>query len=141
VEEQLPVVGRIGAVGREVDDLVRVQLLRPRLDDPLRRLVRACEAEAAVLQLDVPRHQAPDALERVVDRAREVANERVVEVLEVEPSPLEEPKRQEPEERVEVAHEVADEKRPHLVVRVRPRHVVRDSQLEEALERVALRLA
>ena len=89
VEEQFPVAVRVGAIGREIDVLPRVELgvrvfrIVGQLHHPAGWLIGPEEREPGILQLGRPAHQGRDAQERILHPLREVTDEGVVEIREV----------------------------------------------------------
>lgn len=81
--EKFPVVRRVSAIRIEVDNLMRVELLRTEFYYLRGGLVHFIETEPGILQLCFTAHQRWNALQRVVDELGEVADERMVVVLEM----------------------------------------------------------
>src|SRR5215212_10279940 len=105
--EEFPVVRRVGASGFEVHHFRRIKLLGSLLDHPESRLVGQVETEAGVLQLRIAAHHRRNTLEWIVDELRKVADERMIEVLEVKLPELEHCQREERQVEMDKAHEVA----------------------------------
>jgi hypothetical protein len=115
MKEKLPVVRRIRAVEREVDDLARIEPFRGRVDDGRRRLILLPKAEPRILQLGLAAHERADAEPRVLQQLGKIACERMIEVPEIEPPSLEEVQREHPKVRVEETHQVALNEGANLV--------------------------